>query len=220
MFKERGRKIMVSNIYDVKKGEPLIKMLDNNFKVKSDCVIRILQSRLKRINEQLSKQHKRNIIKNYSARIKSVESTKQKLNKKGYDETYEMALEKINDLVGVRAVCFYLDDLYEVANCLNEFHEIKVIEIKDYIKRPKSSGYRSLHLIVQVLIYFQNSLQWVKAEVQLRTITMDHWAKLDHRLRYKCGNIQEEQIDEHFKKYSRLLQDIDKRLIKFRDKRC
>lgn len=207
------------SIYDVKKGEPLIKMLDNDFKVKSDCVIRILQSRLKRINEQLSKQYKRNIIKNYTARIKSVESTKQKLYKKGYDETYEMALEKINDLVGVRAVCFYLDDLYEVANCLNAFHEIKVVEIKDYIKKPKSSGYRSLHLIVQVLIYYQNSLQWVKAEVQLRTITMDHWAKLDHRFRYKGNNMQEELIDEQFKKYSRLLEVIDKSMISFRDKR-
>ena len=202
------------------KGEPLIQMLDNDFILKSDCVIRVLQSRLKRINEKLSQQYNRNIIKNATSRIKSVESTKQKLVKKGYDETYEMALEKINDLVGVRAVCYYLDDLYEVANCLNEFHEIRVLEKKDYIKNPKSSGYRSLHLIVQVLIYFQDHLQWVKAEVQLRTIFMDHWAKLDHRLRYKCGNMQEEQIDEHFKKYSRLLQDIYKRLIKFRDKRC
>lgn len=202
------------------KGEPLIQMLDNDFILKSDCVIRVLQSRLKRINEKLSQQYNRNIIKYATSRIKSVESTKQKLVKKGYDETYEMALEKINDLVGVRAVCYYLDDLYEVANCLNEFHEIRVLEKKDYIKNPKSSGYRSLHLIVQVLIYFQDHLQWVKAEVQLRTIIMDHWAKLDHRLRYKCNDMQEELIDEHFKKYSRLLHIIDKRLIKFREKRC
>ena len=202
------------------KGEPLIQMLDNDFILKSDCVIRVLQSRLKRINEKLSQQYNRNIIKNATSRIKSVESTKQKLVKKGYDETYEMALEKINDLVGVRAVCYYLDDLYEVANCLNEFHEIRVLEKKDYIKNPKSSGYRSLHLIVQVLIYFQDHLQWVKAEVQLRTIIMDHWAKLDHRLRYKCNDMQEELIDEHFKKYSRLLHIIDKRLIKFREKIC
>lgn len=202
------------------KGEPLIQMLDNDFILKSDCVIRVLQSRLKRINEKLTQKYNRNIIKNATSRIKTVESTKQKLIKKGYDETYEMALEKINDLVGVRAVCYYLDDLYEVANCLNEFHEIRVLEKKDYIKNPKSSGYRSLHLIVQVLIYFQDHLQWVKAEVQLRTIIMDHWAKLDHRLRYKCNDMQEEQIDEHFKKYSRLLHIIDKRLIKFREKRC
>lgn len=202
------------------KGEPLIQMLDNDFILKSDCVIRVLQSRLKRINEKLSQQYNRNIIKNATSRIKSIESTKHKLMKKGYDETYEMALEKINDLVGVRAVCYYLDDLYEVANCLNEFHEIRVLERKDYIKNPKSSGYRSLHLIVQVLIYFQNHLQWVKAEVQLRTIIMDHWAKLDHRLRYKCSDMQEELIDGHFKKYSRLLHVIDKRLIKFREKRC
>lgn len=202
------------------KGEPLVHMLDNDFILKSDCVIRVLQSRLKRINEKLSQQYNRNIIKNATSRIKSVESTKQKLMKKGYDETYEMALENINDLVGVRAVCYYLDDLYEVANCLNEFHEIRVLEKKDYIKTPKSSGYRSLHLIVQVLIYFQNHLQWVKAEVQLRTIIMDHWAKLDHRLRYKCNDMQEELIDEHFKKYSRLLHIIDKRLITFREKRC
>ena len=202
------------------KGEPLIKMLDNDFILKSDCVIRVLQSRLKRINEKLSQQYNRNIIKNATSRIKSIESTKHKLMKKGYDETYEMALEKINDLVGVRAVCYYLDDLYEVANCLNEFHEIRVLERKDYIKNPKNSGYRSLHLIVQVLIYFQNHLQWVKAEVQLRTIIMDHWAKLDHRLRYKCSDMQEELIDGHFKKYSRLLHVIDKRLIKFREKRC
>lgn len=202
------------------KGEPLIQMLDNDFILKSDCVIRVLQSRLKRINKKLSQQYNRNIIKTATSRIKSIESTKKKLMKKGYDETYEMALEKINDLVGVRAVCYYLDDLYEVANCLNEFHEIRVLEKKDYIKNPKSSGYRSLHLIVQVLIYFQNHLQWVKAEVQLRTVIMDHWAKLDHRLRYKCSDMQEELIDEHFKKYSRLLHVIDKRLIRFREKRC
>ena len=94
-------------------------------------------------------------------------------------------MENIHDLIGVRAVCSYVDDIYLVQRMLEEQMDMNILKIKDYIKNPKDSGYQSLHMILEIPLVFQGETQWVKAELQLRTAAMDYWANLDHQLRYK-----------------------------------
>ena len=122
------------------------------------------------------------------------------MQKKGLDLTFSNALDKINDLIGVRAVCAYVDDTYKVADLLQKQQDIRVIKIKDYIRQPKKSGYQSLHLILEIAIPFQEENQWIKLELQLRTAAMDYWANLDHHLRYKRDQKQAAPINEELQR--------------------
>ena len=101
------------------------------------------------------------------------------MQKKGLELNFNVALEKINDLIGVRAVCAYVDDIYQVAQMIKKQKDIRILKTKDYIQEPKASGYQSLHLILETAVPFQEDIQWIKIELQLRTAAMDYWANLD-----------------------------------------
>ena len=116
---------------------------------------------------------------------------REKLERKGLPLTTQSIWDNLNDVAGIRVVCSFLDDIHMLAYCLISQDDIKLIEIKDYIKNPKSNGYRSLHLIVEVPIFLLDDKRFVRAEVQLRTINMNSWAKLEHRMIYK-KNLSEE----------------------------
>ena len=127
----------------------------------------------------------RDPIEHYTTRIKSVESMKTKLRKHGLPETADSVLGNIYDAAGIRVICTYIDDVYMVADMLKSQSDIDVIQIKDYIKRPKESGYRSYHMIVRIPLHVGENTVYVFAEIQLRTMAMDFWASLDHKLKYK-----------------------------------
>lgn len=127
-----------------------------NFIVKSECGISLINAKLQIINAELSMRYNRNVINGKSSRIKSYNSIAAKLRRKGLPEDIPLVLEKINDIVGVRAVCTYMDDLYEIAKMLYAQKDMRVRKEKDYIRHPKKSGYRSLHLIIEVPICFQD----------------------------------------------------------------
>ncbi|MBE6050734.1 MAG: GTP pyrophosphokinase family protein [Clostridium sp.] len=119
------------------------------------------------------------------SRLKSPEGIAKKIKRKDISFSLESVEQNIDDIAGVRVVCSFPEDIYLLADCLLKQDDIKLLEMKDYIKNPKESGYRSLHLIVEVPIFLQNEKKSVKVEVQLRTIAMDFWASLEHKLRYK-----------------------------------
>lgn len=206
----------------MKKIENKLKEKLNNkeFIAKSQCVIRLLMARLEIINMELSVNLKRDVIQSKTGRLKSYKSTCKKLNKKGLERSFSAAAENIHDLIGVRGVCSYVDDIYLVQKMLEEQQDINILKIKDYIKHPKESGYQSLHMILEVPLVFQGETQWIKAELQLRTAAMDYWANLDHQLRYKKEDSQgrEAAIDQELKKCAEIVEYLDQTMLEIRKK--
>lgn len=158
------------------------------------CAIMEVETKFNVLNEQFSLQYDRNPIESIKTRVKSMDSIIKKVRNRNIPLTMDAIEENLNDIAGVRVVCSFKDDIYMLADCLLEQDDITLLERKDYIKNPKPSGYRSLHLIVEVPIFLQNEKRNMKVEVQLRTIAMDFWASLEHKLRYK-KNIPDKEAD-------------------------
>lgn len=149
------------------------------------CAIMEIETKFRVLNERFSLAHDRNPIDDIQSRLKSPESIRDKLLRKNLPFTLEAIEQNIFDIAGVRIVCSFIDDIYMLADCLLKQDDIRLIKRKDYIKQPKKNGYRSLHLIVEVPIFLQDTKKIMKVEVQFRTIAMESWANLEHQLRYK-----------------------------------
>ena len=149
------------------------------------CAIMEIETKFRVLDEQFSLRHERNPIDTIKSRLKSPESILEKLNRRGYPKTLSSVESNLTDIAGVRVICSFKDDIYMLADCLLKQDDVKLIAAKDYIKNPKPTGYRSLPLIVETPIYLQDGKRQMKAEVQLRTIAMEFWANLEHKLRYK-----------------------------------
>lgn len=175
---------------------------------------KLVVERLKKINEEISLQKDRKYIKDISFRVKEPNSCLSKMQKKGYKISLEIAKEKLNDIAGVRAVCYFLDDVYQVAEILAGYSDFEVVKRKDYVKKPKASGYQSLHLILRVPV----GTELVKVEVQLRTRAMDFWADIEHHFIYKTKEVGMEVFEKEFLKCSKSIQKIDRQMLKIRRK--
>ncbi len=149
------------------------------------CAIMEIETKFRVLNEQFSINGESNPIEFIQSRIKSYGSIFRKMIAKNIPRTIEDIEKNVSDIAGIRVVCSFVQDIYRLADCFLRQDDIFLIEKKDYIKNPKPNGYRSLHLIVEVPIFLENEKRLVKAEVQLRTIAMDFWASLEHKLRYK-----------------------------------
>ncbi len=200
------------------KTQDLKKFKSSSFLVKSNSAISMLLAKLEMANAELSMKLGRNVLINACGRVKTIESIQAKCRKKGYDATYECALEKINDIIGVRGVCSFEDDVYRMAQVLSTHQDLKIVKKKDYIQQPKNSGYRSLHLIVEIPLYFQGEMQWIRAEIQLRTTAMDFWAGVDHQLRYKKGKKEAVLIGKELKEYSQAVAELDRKMVELRER--
>ena len=144
--------------------------------------------------------HSRDPIEYITSRIKSEESMKEKLKRKGLEVSLENALSKVYDAAGIRIICAYIDDVYSVVDMLKQYKEIKVIKEKDYIKNPKANGYRSYHLVVSVPLNIAGEIHNVYLEIQIRTIAMDFWSSLEHQMKYKKNIKNQEMIIEELKR--------------------
>lgn len=203
----------------LKKKELLKSMLtDSEFSIKGQCAINLMMTKLDIINTFLLMKYKRNFIQMKTWGLKSYDSVCKKMQKKGLDLNFDLALEKINDLIGVRAVCAYVDDIYKVADLIEKQQDIHILKIKDYVQQPKKSGYQSLHLILEIAIPFQKENQWIKLELQLRTAAMDYWANLDHQLRYKRGQKQAAVINEELQQCASVITQLDQKMLDIRKK--
>ena len=149
------------------------------------CAIMEIETKLNVLNEEFSCAHDRNPIESIKTRLKSPESVSRKLKKHQLSFCLENIRNNIFDVAGVRVICSFPSDIYFIAESLVKQDDITLIERKDYIQCPKESGYRSLHLIVEVPIFLTNEKTPMKVEIQLRTIAMDFWASLEHKLQYK-----------------------------------
>ncbi|AEF84654.1 RelA/SpoT domain protein [Treponema primitia ZAS-2] len=149
------------------------------------CALMEVETKFKVLNEEFSLSHDRNPIEHIKTRIKTPESIRKKMRTLQIPKNVDSLEKNIHDIAGIRIICQFVDDIYVLADCLLAQDDVALIEKKDYIANPKESGYRSLHLIIEVPIFLHNEKRQMKVEVQLRTIAMDFWASLEHRLTYK-----------------------------------
>ncbi len=150
-----------------------------------DCAMLEIETKLKVLNTQFQLQKNYNPIETIKTRLKTPESIFEKMHRRNYELCLETLEKEMNDIAGVRVICPFIEDIYTISECLLAQDDIVLIKKKDYILNPKENGYRGLHLIVEVPIFLQNEKKLMKVEIQLRTIAMDFWASLEHRLRYK-----------------------------------
>ncbi len=144
-----------------------------------------IETKINILKDEFKFIHEYNPIEHVSTRVKSPQSILNKVSKKGISPSLKEMKENIRDIAGVRITCSFIEDIYKVCDLIQSQHDISVIEIKDYIKNPKPNGYQSLHLIVQVPIFMSDRIENVYVEIQLRTIAMDFWASLEHKIYYK-----------------------------------
>ncbi len=178
------------------------------------CAVLETETKFKVLDAQFSLSHERNPIESIHTRIKSPDSIREKLKRKGLPMTMQAVEENLNDIGGVRVICSYLDDIYLLSDCLLQQDDVRLIEKKDYIKNPKPNGYRSLHLIVEIPIFLYNEKRMVRVEVQLRTIAMQSWANLEHRMRYK-KNLSPEvlaQVEDTLFECAALSNELDEKM--------
>ena len=183
------------------------------------CAIMEAETKFKVLNEQYSLEYDRNPIEDIKSRVKSMESLIKKIRKKDIPLTLSSIEENIHDIAGVRVICSFPDDIYMLADCLLSQDDITLLEKKDYIKNPKPGGYRSLHLIVSVPIFLQDGKRNMTVEVQLRTIAMDFWASLEHKLRYKkdIPADKAKYLEDEMLACAQISADLDMRMQNVRD---
>lgn len=193
----------------------LIEMQSNTFKTLMAyfrCAIMEIETKFNVLNEEFSLQHDRNPIADVKSRLKSVESIKDKLKRKNLPVSCEAIEKNINDVAGIRVICTFIDDVYMLADAFLSQDDITLIQKKDYIENPKSNGYRSLHLIVEVPIFLAEEKKFMRVEIQLRTIAMDFWASLEHQLNYKKNISNADKIQQELKHCAEVNAELDRKM--------
>ncbi|MDA7025272.1 GTP pyrophosphokinase family protein [Bacillus sp. CLL-7-23] len=170
------------------------------------------------ISQEYNLIHGHNPIEHTKSRVKNFESLMNKLVRKGCEMTTRAAKEYIHDIAGLRIVCSFVSDIYNMVDVLKEHEDIKILKVKDYIKNPKPNGYRSLHLIVEVPVYLTNKVEHVKVEIQIRTIAMDFWASLEHKIYYKLNNEVPTKLTDELKEAADVAHYLDEKMLNIRKK--
>ena len=161
-----------------------------------ECAIKEVQTKLEILDREFSVRYRRNPISSIESRIKSPMSIYRKLHRDGLTVSVKNISRNLNDVAGIRIICNFIDDIYDIVRMVAKQDDLRVIETKDYIRTPKDNGYRSYHMIVEVPVFFSRSKQIMKVEIQIRTIAMNFWASLEHQIRYKKNIENMEGIEE------------------------
>lgn len=175
-------------------------------------------TKLEILNDEFQHVHKYNPIEHIKTRIKTPESIVKKLRRYGYEISIENMVKYINDIAGVRLICSFTSDIYRLAEMIGNQSDLKVLSIKDYIKNPKESGYKSYHMLVSVPIFLSDSVVDTKVEIQIRTIAMDFWASLEHKLKYKKNIENAEEISKELQRCAEASSQLDLRMQALRDR--
>lgn len=176
------------------------------------CAVMEVETKIRVLNEEFALRTQRNPIESIKSRLKSPASIYEKMERRGFPVTVESMEKNLNDIAGVRVICSFPEDIYNVARLITEQDDIVVLEIKDYIANPKPNGYRSLHLIVAVPIFLASEKKNMKVELQFRTIAMDFWASLEHKVKYKKNVEHAEEIAQELKECADIICSVDYRM--------
>ena len=182
-----------------------------------NAALKEVGTKLEILNDEFQHVHKYNPIEHIKTRIKRPESIVKKLKKYGHETSIENMVKYVNDIAGVRLICSFTSDIYRLAAMIGNQSDLKVLSIKDYIKHPKDSGYKSYHMLVSVPIFLSDSVVETKVEIQIRTIAMDFWASLEHKIYYKFEGKAPEFISHELKECADMVSALDERMLILND---
>ena len=177
-----------------------------------NAALKQVNTRLEILNDEFQHVHQYNPIEHIKSRIKTPESIVKKLKRHGYESTIENMVKYVNDIAGVRVICSFTSDIYRIAEMIRLQNDIHVIAVKDYIRLPKPSGYKSYHMLVTVPVFLSDRTVDVKVEIQIRTVAMDFWASLEHKINYKFENNAPEHVKKDLVECSRMVSELDNRM--------
>lgn len=169
----------------------------------------IIYARLEDLNKRLYLKQAASPIHNIQERIKSKKSIEKKLIKLGHSDSVQNAKDYLKDIAGIRVICYFIDDIYNLVNALRRQNELIFIKEKDYIEYPKPNGYRSYHVVVAVPVYYLDTTEYFPVEIQFRTMTMDLWASMEHRVCYKKTPQNRKELSDAFYQYAEILGKIE-----------
>jgi len=178
-----------------------------------NAALKEIGTKLEILNEEFKHVHRYNPIEHIKSRIKTSESIVKKLKRHGYESTIENMVQYVNDIAGVRVICSFTSDIYRIAEMISNQNDIKILSIKDYIKNPKESGYKSYHMLVSIPIFLSDRKVDTKVEIQIRTVAMDFWASLEHKIRYKFEGEAPEHIRDELVECAKMVSDLDARML-------
>ena len=173
----------------------------------------LVENKLKIMMNDFVNKHNYNPIEHFKSRIKSKESIINKLNNKKLDITVDNIVNNVKDIFGIRLVCSFLTDIYDIVSLISNISQFNIIERKDYITNPKESGYTSYHLIISVPINYKDQKEFVNVEIQIRTVAQDFWASLNHKIQYKYEENIPNDIKEEMYEYSLIINQLDKKMV-------
>ena len=181
------------------------------------AALKEIGTKLEILNDEFKHVHRYNPIEHIKSRIKTSESIVKKLKRHGYESTIENMVRYVNDIAGVRVICSFTSDIYRIADMISNQNDIKILSIKDYIKNPKESGYKSYHMLVSIPIFLSDRKVDAKVEIQIRTVAMDFWASLEHKIRYKFEADAPQHIKDELVECARMVSDLDARMLSLND---
>lgn len=178
-----------------------------------NAALKQIETKMEILNDEFQHVHQYNPIEHIKARIKTPESIVKKLKRHGYESTIDNMVKYVNDIAGIRVICSFTSDIFRIAEMISEQKDIRVICVKDYITYPKASGYKSYHMIVTVPVYLSDRIVDTKVEIQIRTVAMDFWASLEHKIHYKFEGDAPEHIRNELVECARMVSDLDARML-------
>ncbi len=182
-----------------------------------NAALRQMETKMAILNDEFQHVHQYNPIEHIKARIKTPESIVKKLKRQGYESTIDNMVKFVNDIAGIRIICSFTSDIYRIADMIGEQKDIRVIGVKDYITYPKASGYKSYHMIITVPVYLSDRIVDTKVEIQIRTVAMDFWASLEHKIHYKFEGDAPQHIREELVECARMVADLDAKMLSLND---
>ena len=182
-----------------------------------NSALKQIMTKIEILNEEFQEVHRYNPIEHTKGRLKSPESIVKKLKRNGYESTIENMVRYVNDIAGVRIICSFTSDIYRIAEMISNQKDIRVLTVKDYIMNPKNSGYRSYHMIVSLPVYLSDRIVNVKVEIQIRTVAMDFWASLEHKIQYKFEGKAPGHINEELTECAEMVANLDARMLQLNE---
>ncbi|MDE5598689.1 MAG: GTP pyrophosphokinase family protein [Lachnospiraceae bacterium] len=178
-----------------------------------NSALKQISTKLEILNDEFQHVHRYNPIEHIKSRIKTPESIVKKLKRHGYESTIGNMVRYVNDIAGIRVICSFTSDIYQIAEMISNQSDISVMSVKDYIVNPKPSGYKSYHMLVTIPVYLSDRIEQTKVEIQIRTVAMDFWASLEHKIHYKFEGNAPEHIKEQLVECSRIVSNLDARML-------
>ena len=177
-----------------------------------NAALKQINTKLEILNDEFQHVHQYNPIEHIKSRIKTPESIVKKLKRNGYESTIDNMVRYVNDIAGIRVICSFTSDIYRIADMIAEQRDIRVMAVKDYIRSPKPSGYKSYHMLVSVPVFLSDKTVDVKVEIQIRTVAMDFWASLEHKINYKLEGKAPDHVKNELVECARMVSDLDNRM--------